>query len=49
MLWHEEVLQFWFGGSSDEMLALPRDAWFKKDAVFDGIIRERFAALVDAL
>jgi len=49
MLWHEEVLQFWFGGSSDEMLAIPRDAWFKKDAVFDSIIRERFLALVTAL
>lgn len=49
MLWHEEVLQFWFGGSSDEMLAIPRDAWFKKDEVFDSIIRERFGALVEAL
>lgn len=49
MLWHEEVLQFWFGGSSDEMLAIPRDAWFKKDEVFDTIIRERFLPLVDGL
>ncbi|WP_174874947.1 DUF924 family protein [Vogesella oryzae] len=49
MLWHDEVLQFWFGGSSDEMLSIPRDAWFKKDAVYDSIIRERFLELVTAL
>ena len=49
MLWHEEVLQFWFGGSSDEQLSMPRDAWFKKDLAFDAIIRERFGALVAAL
>ncbi len=49
MIWYEQVLQFWFGGSSDDMLALPRDAWFKKDPVFDGIIRERFAPLLAQL
>ena len=49
MPWYEQVLQFWFGGSSDELLSAPRDAWFKKDPVFDGIIRERFAPLLAEL
>ena len=49
MPWYEQVLQFWFGGSSDELLSAPRDAWFKKDPVFDGIIRERFTPLLAEL
>lgn len=36
------ILAFWFGGGDDSFLSVPRSAWFKKDEVFDGIIRERF-------
>ncbi|KMN32371.1 membrane protein [Chromobacterium sp. LK1] len=38
----DAILEFWFGGGDDSFLSLPRAAWFKKDEVFDGIIRERF-------
>ncbi len=31
-----EVLDFWFG--------LPRERWFRKDAEFDRVIRNRFLA-----
>ncbi|OQS42944.1 DUF924 family protein [Chromobacterium haemolyticum] len=38
----DAILAFWFGGGDDSFLSVPRSAWFKKDEVFDGIIRERF-------
>jgi uncharacterized protein (DUF924 family) len=37
-----EVLDFWFGADD-----VARDAWFRKDAGFDALIRERFGALVE--
>jgi uncharacterized protein (DUF924 family) len=49
MLWHEQVLQFWFGGVEDENLASERSTWFRKDASFDETIRQRFLTLVEAL
>lgn len=41
----DAILEFWFGGSDDSFLSVPRSAWFNKDEVFDGIIRERFLGL----
>ncbi|QOZ83608.1 MULTISPECIES: DUF924 family protein [Chromobacterium] len=38
----DAILEFWFGGADDSFLSVPRSAWFKKDDVFDGVIRERF-------
>ncbi|MDH0343145.1 DUF924 family protein [Chromobacterium haemolyticum] len=38
----DAILEFWFGGSDDSFLSVPRSAWFNKDEVFDGVIRERF-------
>lgn len=49
MPWYEQVLQCWFGGHLDELLAVPRDAWFKQDPVFDEILRDRFAPLLARL
>ena len=49
MLWHEEVLSFWFGGVDDADLARERAAWFRKNAAFDETIRARFLTLVEAL
>jgi uncharacterized protein (DUF924 family) len=40
----EEVLAFWFGAEP----AASRAEWFRKDAAFDGAIRERFGALHEA-
>ena len=37
----EEVLDFWFG----EPRGRSRAQWFRKDAAFDAVIRERFGAL----
>ncbi|MFL6662588.1 MAG: DUF924 family protein [Rhizobacter sp.] len=37
-----EVLDFWFGTEG-----ATRDEWFRKDAAFDAVIRERFGALVE--
>ncbi|WP_024303763.1 DUF924 family protein [Pseudogulbenkiania sp. MAI-1] len=49
MLWHEEVLSFWFGGIDDASLGGERSAWFRKDPQFDDTIRKRFRTLVEAL
>lgn len=49
MNWERDVLEFWFGGEGDDFLSVPRRAWFSKDPVFDGIIRERFSPLVEAI
>jgi len=37
-----EVLDFWFGPPDDPGHALPRKAWFSKDAAFDATIAQRF-------
>lgn len=37
------VLDFWFGDDDAR-----HDAWFRKDAAFDGTIRARFGPLIDA-
>ncbi len=42
-----EVLQFWFGSPGDDATDYVSH-WFKKDAVFDQQIRERFGELVEA-
>jgi uncharacterized protein (DUF924 family) len=42
-----EVLQFWFGPPDDPGHALPRRAWFEKDAAFDAVIATRFGALIE--
>lgn len=39
-----EVLDFWFGPKP----WTSREAWFRKDAAFDGAIRERFGATIEA-
>lgn len=39
-----EILAFWFGAPPHAA----RDAWFRKDAAFDGEIRERFGAALAA-
>jgi uncharacterized protein (DUF924 family) len=38
------VLDFWFGATRSH-IGTPRIEWFRKDASFDGEIRERFGAL----
>jgi len=40
-----DVLAFWFG---EPPVAEPREAWFRKDAAFDTLIRERFGAALEA-
>jgi uncharacterized protein (DUF924 family) len=37
----DDVLQFWFGDGQ-----AVRPEWFRKDAAFDGLIRERFGQLI---
>lgn len=41
------VLDFWFGPGTDPGHALPREQWFRKDAVFDATIAQRFGALIE--
>jgi len=43
-----EVLDFWFGAPGSETFGRERKMWFRKRAVFDAQLRERFGALVDA-
>jgi uncharacterized protein (DUF924 family) len=47
----EQVLEFWFGPLSADGRADAAHAqrWWKKDAAFDALIRERFLALYDAV
>ncbi|WP_051390761.1 DUF924 family protein [Paraburkholderia mimosarum] len=42
------VLDFWFGAPGTEAFGRERKMWFRKRAVFDAQLRERFGALVDA-
>lgn len=39
----ETILEFWFGPPPRRA----REAWFRKDAAFDAVVRERFGAAVD--
>lgn len=43
-----EVLDFWFGAPGSAEYGRARKIWFKKDAAFDALLRERFGALLDA-
>ncbi len=43
-----EVLDFWFGAPDSAEYGRERKTWFKKDAAFDALLRERFGALLDA-
>lgn len=43
-----EVLDFWFGAPGSAEYGRARKMWFKKDAAFDALLRERFGALLDA-
>ena len=43
-----EVLDFWFGPPDDPGHALPREAWFRKDAAFDALVAQRFGATLEA-
>ncbi|KZE32642.1 DUF924 family protein [Crenobacter luteus] len=47
--WIDAVLTAWFGGVDDAALAAPRDAWFRKDAAFDALLRERFLPLWESM
>lgn len=39
-----DILAFWFG---EPPASQPRAEWFRKDAAFDGLIRQRFAATIE--
>jgi uncharacterized protein (DUF924 family) len=39
----DDILDFWLGGATSA-----RDEWFRKDPVFDAVIREHFGAPVEA-
>jgi uncharacterized protein (DUF924 family) len=43
---HQDVLDFWFLPASHEGHGKPRPEWFRKDAVFDAAIHERFGPLI---
>jgi uncharacterized protein (DUF924 family) len=42
------VLDFWFGAPGDEFHLQSRTEWFRKDAVFDALIRQRFGTLIES-
>jgi len=42
----QDVLDFWFLPRSDANYGKARAAWFRKDAAFDALVRERFGALI---
>lgn len=44
----QPVLDFWFGAPGSATDGQQRAEWFRKDAAFDALIRDRFGALVDA-
>lgn len=44
-----EVLDFWFGAPSSGSYGAARKEWFRKDAAFDALISDRFAALHERL
>jgi uncharacterized protein (DUF924 family) len=43
----QDVLNFWFGAPDDPEFGQPREAWFKKDDVFDADIRSKFGEAVE--
>jgi uncharacterized protein (DUF924 family) len=43
----QSVLDFWFGPADDPDHASTRPQWFRKDAVFDAQIVQRFGALIE--
>jgi uncharacterized protein (DUF924 family) len=43
-----EVLDSWFGAPGSATFGTDRKLWFKRDAAFDTMLRERFGALLDA-
>ncbi len=43
----EEILEFWFGRPGSAVYGSARDEWFRKNAAFDGLIRERFGAAIE--
>lgn len=45
----DDVLGFWFDGTSDVDLGRVRRSWFAKDEAFDAAIRDRFSPLVEAI
>ena len=42
------VLDFWFGAPGSPDYGRARKLWFKKNAAFDALLRERFGALIAA-
>lgn len=44
----QAVLDFWFGAPDSAEYGQLRKVWFKKDAGFDALLRERFGALIEA-
>jgi uncharacterized protein (DUF924 family) len=44
----QAVLDFWFGRPGEADYLQTRAAWFRKDAIFDTAIRDRFGGLIDA-
>ncbi|WP_158933889.1 DUF924 family protein [Burkholderia sp. S171] len=43
----QAVLDVWFGAPDSAEFGHARKAWFKKDATFDAMLRERFGALIE--
>ena len=43
----EDVLAFWFGREDEPGYGEFREAWFRKDSVFDQEVRERFGELYE--
>jgi uncharacterized protein (DUF924 family) len=43
----QDVLDFWFGAPGSPEHGREREAWFRKDAVFDRAIATRFGALIE--
>jgi uncharacterized protein (DUF924 family) len=44
----QDILDFWFGAAGSADYGTQRRVWFRKDAAFDALVRERFAGRVDA-
>jgi uncharacterized protein (DUF924 family) len=44
----QAVLDFWFGAPGSATDGQQRAEWFRKEAAFDALIRDRFGPLVDA-
>ena len=44
----QAILDFWFGAPGSVEYGTVRTPWFRKDAGFDDLIRQRFGAAIDA-